>query len=80
MILTFLIAFVQIGLISSQIFYIAKHNYMLAFFTSIGISSCWLFNVNKAIKGNRLCKIAYTVGASLGTVVSIYLNTKILGG
>lgn len=80
MILTFLIAFIQIGFISSQIFHISKQNYMASFFTSIVISICWLFNVNKTINGNGTHKILYILGGASGTVVSMYLNFKIFGG
>jgi len=80
MILVFCIAFIQIGLISSQIFYISKQNFVAAFLASIGISCCWMFNVNKAVKGNYLHKVAYTLGAAMGTVTSMFINIKLLGG
>lgn len=75
--LTFFIAFLQMGLISSQVLAITQAKYLMAFMTSIGISVCWLFNVNKAVKGNTASKIAYVLGAATGTLAAIYLNKLI---
>jgi len=72
--MVFLMAFLQMGFISSQMFHIAHANYKGAFFSSVLISCCWLFNVNAAIKPGWKDKVLYITGAALGTVASIYVN------
>lgn len=73
---SFIIAFIYIGLISTQIFHISHGNYLYAFLSSLGIGTCWILNVKIAIGDSWIKKFLYILGGACGTIVSMYFNLK----
>lgn len=75
----FLAAFVQIFLLSLQPQNIIAHDYIAVTLTSVGISCTWIMSVG-GVSQNRACKIAYTVGGTLGALLSMpfhdWIKTK----
>lgn len=72
--LPFLVGFIQVGLISSQILHVANGQYIYAFLSSLGIGCCFVFGVNVVIGNSKIRKALYVLGGACGTIASMFLN------
>ena len=70
------------GLIAAQTVNIANINTLeyaevRIFIISCMIGICWLYSVTKCIKNNRVYKILYVLGGSIGAVIGAQSNNII---
>lgn len=73
----FLTAYVQVFLLVAQTKFIVNDHALLVGFMSMGISTCWLFNVNGVIK-TVWHKIGYVLGCTFGSATSMYVIDLVL--
>ena len=73
----FIIGFVQVLLVSANIVFITRKEYVAAFITGFAISFLWTLNVKNAAFGTLTHRIIYATGAALGCIVGIILTQYI---
>ena len=76
----FLIPYLMILIISTNIKAVIQSQYIYAFLLSMLISTFWIFNVNSITKGDNLSKLLYIVGGAFGAISGIALHDFFLSG
>lgn len=61
----------QVALVSLNTYLTAHQHLLSATLVGFGISFVWTFNVKKVAFGNMWYRIAYALGAAVGTLVGI---------
>lgn len=81
----FLTGFVQVFLVSVNVYQVAHQKYLGAFIVGFFISLIWCFNIRSIAFGNWLDRLAYCLGAAFGTscgilITNLYYETTLLYG
>jgi len=71
--------FLQVFFVAINTYFIANKFYLGCLVCGFLISFIWSFNVKKVAFGDMKDRIIYSVGASLGCVVGVYVSSLIIG-
>jgi len=74
----FFTAYMQVFLVGSNTFFIAKLYWIGIAAASFGISFLWAINVKKISASTLMERIVYSLGAALGAVSGVFLSKIIL--
>lgn len=77
MIKLFLSAFVQVGLVAANTYFISKLHYPSILACSFLISLTWTWNVKKVVFGGLNDRIIYASGAAIGAISGVYISKLI---
>jgi len=69
-----LMAFIQVGLVACNVLFISHGQILAMLITAFGISMLWSFNIKKVTFGNISDRVAYAIGAALGTYVGYLIS------
>lgn len=69
----FLTGFIQVLLVSLNVWQVSHGHFVSATFVGFLISLVWTFNVKKVAFGSHLDRIIYASGAALGTLCGMLL-------
>jgi len=73
----FTTAFLQVFLVSANVFFIGKLNYPGILFCSFSISYLWTINVTRISISKKRDRIIYALGAMSGGVCGVYISSLI---
>jgi hypothetical protein len=73
----FLMAFMQVGLVSSSTVFISTHNHLGTFLVGFGISWLWTSNVKKVAFGGKADRFVYALGDACGSLVGLVIASQI---
>lgn len=64
----------QVAFVSINTVFLARVNYIGVVFSAFMISFIWTSNVRKAAFGSKLDRIAYSVGATAGSLAGLFVS------
>ena len=74
MIKLFLAAFIQVGLVAANTFFISKTAWIAILLCSFLISLTWTWNVKKVVFGDLKHRVIYALGAAIGGVSGVFIS------
>ena len=72
-IMIFITGFIQVLLVSANIYFISRTNWIGIAICGFGISYVWTVNVKKIAIGKTFEQIIYSTGAAMGGLVGVVL-------
>jgi hypothetical protein len=69
----FTTGFTQVFLVSANIYFISRTQWLGIAFCGFGISYLWVINVKKTNAGTRIEQIIYSVGAMMGGLSGVIM-------
>lgn len=74
----FITGFVQVFFVAINTYFISKQFYAGVFFCAFIISFIWSWNVKKIAFGTMADRIAYALGAGVGSLIGLIISVLIL--
>jgi hypothetical protein len=71
----FLTGFAQVFFVSINTYFLAHEMYLGVLVAAFMISLIWSFNVKKVAFGTNMDRIMYAFGATLGSVIGLWVGT-----
>jgi len=71
------LGFIQVFFVAVNTYFIAKEFYLGIIIAAFAINIVWTFNVKRVVFGNRLHRIVYSLGATIGCVCGVYVSSVI---
>jgi hypothetical protein len=75
--LLFATGFGQVFLVSANIYFISRTNWIGIAFCGFGVSFLWTFNVRKVTIGTRVDQLVYSFGAMAGGLTGVVMAKTI---
>lgn len=73
----FLSGFLQVSLVSINVYQVANKHYIGAFIIGFLISLTWSYNVKKVSFGSVADRFIYASGAAFGTIFGLFISTTL---
>lgn len=73
----FLTGYSQVFFVAVNTYFLSKEIYIGVLISAFIISMIWSFNIKRIAFGSTKDRLAYAIGASLGSVVGLYFSTII---
>lgn len=73
-----LTGFVQVVFVAGNTVFISNYQLLGNLLTAFGISFIWTYNVKRIAFGDSMDRLAYAIGASLGSVTGTVLASAVL--
>ena len=67
----FITGFAQVFLVSANIYFISRTNWLGIAVCGFGVSFLWTFNVRKVVLGKRAEQMVYSIGAMAGGLAGV---------
>jgi hypothetical protein len=71
---TFTLGFLQVMLVSAQIWQVSHENVTEIFLLGIALNLVWAWNVSRIAFAGWIDRFVYAVGAALGSVIGLYVS------
>lgn len=71
---TFLICFMQVFIVTWNMYHVVRHNFIFIFIISFFISFNWAFNVSIIKNSTTLKKVIYALGGAVGSTAATLLD------